>query len=377
MIQSGTLYTINSTGAATNVPIKNARILFKQGNTIRAQTTTNATTGAYSVDVPLGKYTVELAAGSTTSIVRAGQEFELTSSGNASTFQNWLYSKSGDINDALLKSFKDIADAISRDKTATENAKNEIVNNSIGNNNGKFMKEGASGVGGNAILLAGTGIDLAANAQYKSGIYINNSFDSGFTRSSYGIYAKHQASGYDSWFSWGHSNSSYINLDIRTPSGIASVSLYNTGNTTVDSNGFIKRASPIIKISAKGFEHSGFSEDPICEKIGVGVYKITNTLGLADGIEDGDWYIELPKDRYGDHYFNANLERLDDGVIIRVYERKELYFPSEMSFPDRDGNLVYAQEKIVVNGKQIDLKDEWRFISLRFKEPEVEETEEI
>lgn len=382
MIQSGTLYTVDSTGKATNVPIKGAFILFKQNNSVIKKIETNSTTGAYSVDLTAGKYLVEIAKGSVTIAMRAGQLFELKSTDKADALQKWMYSQAGDVNDQLLNSFRQIADQANTSalnaKISENNAKKTVDDfneNTVGS--GRLMKEGAFGIGGNAVILAGSNKTIEELTGGKSGLYVNNSTGSNVTRSAYGIYAKHLGN-YESWLSWSHTIVANINLEIFGPTGKQSVSILNSGNTTKDSNGFLKTASPVVQLFNDRIEHSGFNDAPIFEKISVGVYKISNTSGLAKGVESGDWYIELPKDRYGDPYFNCEYERTDDGVIIRIYERIELYVETDRildGYIDREGSPLVVKEKVVINGKLIDLREEWRCIDLRFHEEPQEEIE--
>lgn len=129
---------------------------------------------------------------------------------------------------------------------------------------------------------------------------------------------------------------------------------YNTSNTTVDSNGNIKKASPIIKLFDNHIEwNQDFKEDPIFEKLGIGVYKISNTNGLARGIVHGDWYIETPKNRNGLPYFMVEWEQdaITDDVIIKVFDRK---------FDINIGDFV--------NGEPHDIGKDERWIDLRFHE---------
>ena len=129
---------------------------------------------------------------------------------------------------------------------------------------------------------------------------------------------------------------------------------YTTLNTTVDSNGFIKKASPIIKLFDDHIEwNQDFKEEPVFEKLGVGVYKISNTNGLARGIVHGDWYIEIPKNRNGLPYFMVEWEQDDitDDVIIKVFDRK---------FDINIGDFI--------NGEPRDIGKDERWIDLRFFE---------
>ncbi|MFW2084059.1 hypothetical protein ACNPQK_24340, partial [Acinetobacter guillouiae] len=73
--------------------------------------------------------------------------------------------------------------------------------------------------------------------------------------------------------------------------------LRHSGNTTVDGNGFIKSASPIVPLFADKIESNqeALEQEPLFEKVDVGHYLIKNT----DGFSDNGWYIEMPKDANG------------------------------------------------------------------------------
>lgn len=122
MIQKGILYTVDATtGKPTNIPIRNVWINFNVGNSIKARVQTDEK-GSFSLDVPVGKYTVQLALGSTSPILRAGQLFEVKSNSPADAFTKWLYSETGDINDALLQSFKAISNEVNANANRAEDA---------------------------------------------------------------------------------------------------------------------------------------------------------------------------------------------------------------------------------------------------------------
>ncbi|WP_257013729.1 prophage tail fiber N-terminal domain-containing protein [Serratia fonticola] len=71
-------------------------------------------------------------------------------------------------------------------------------------------------------------------------------------------------------------------------------------NTTVDANGFIKAASPIVKLFATGeCELNDQSRGVTTERVSEGVYRISGTLGFNADAEWGgvDGGIEIPTDR--------------------------------------------------------------------------------
>ncbi|MFV8906311.1 prophage tail fiber N-terminal domain-containing protein, partial [Serratia fonticola] len=77
-------------------------------------------------------------------------------------------------------------------------------------------------------------------------------------------------------------------------------SMWHTANTTVDANGFIKKASPIVKLFADGSsELNGESQGVTTERVSEGVYRVSGTLGFNSDAEWGgvDGGIEIPTDR--------------------------------------------------------------------------------
>lgn len=71
--------------------------------------------------------------------------------------------------------------------------------------------------------------------------------------------------------------------------------LLTSGNTTVDGNGFIKAASPIVRLFADRIEEPVQPTGAVLTRTGVGTYALAGTLGLA---QDG-WQIEVPRDHNG------------------------------------------------------------------------------
>ena len=88
-----------------------------------------------------------------------------------------------------------------------------------------------------------------------------------------------------------------INGIVRAPNGeiyVRNNLVRHAGNTTIDSNGFIKSASPIVKLYADRVENDGGAA-AVFEKLATGHYRFTGTNGFA---QDG-WFIESPTDANG------------------------------------------------------------------------------
>ena len=96
---------------------------------------------------------------------------------------------------------------------------------------------------------------------------------------------------------------------------------YHTLNTTVDANGFIKAASPIVRMFADGIEvnEEAALQDISFEKLGVGDYLLKGSTGFA---QEG-WYIETPKDANGNVLFSVVYTTLENGDIsVKTYKKK-------------------------------------------------------
>lgn len=143
--------------------------------------------------------------------------------------------------------------------------------------------------------------------------------------------------GKDLYFQWG-----------TTSEWSEVVKLYHTGNTTKDSNGFLKAASPIVKVFADKVELNADAESQnvTYKKNGIGDYTITTQSGLST---DG-WYIELPKDMNGNPKVAIGTLDDKDGVItLKTYKR--MFSMETFTFePDLDNPLD------IPDGRWIDLR---------------------
>ncbi|UGO46637.1 putative tail fiber [Shigella phage vB_SboD_StarDew] len=158
----------------------------------------------------------------------------------------------------------------------------------------------------------------------------------------------------------------YKNVTVRKQvagNWINPVTLWHTGNTTVDSNGFVKRASPIVKVFGTGdFETNDESEGCKVEKVGVGEYLITGCMALnADlawgGVRGG---IEVPRDINGQPILWVDYEVNADGsLLLKTFHREHHDAP------------VFARNTVpgYSNGDPIDIPNDV-FVSVRVDMPE-------
>lgn len=133
-------------------------------------------------------------------------------------------------------------------------------------------------------------------------------------------------------------------------------------NTTVDSNGFIKIASPIVKIKGDGSaEFNMESEGCIVTRDDVGVYTIKGCLGLnsdaAWGGSDGGFEIPIDINKQPRIWLDYSVKS-DGSVTIRTYHRTHPNSP-EFARNEIEGFL---------DGDPIDIPDGC-FVSVRVQMP--------
>ncbi|EDA9057166.1 phage tail protein [Salmonella enterica] len=149
--------------------------------------------------------------------------------------------------------------------------------------------------------------------------------------------------------------------------------LWDNSNTVVDGNGFIKQASPVVRIfSDGGYETNDESEGVVVTRIQTGEYLIEGCTGLnADAAWGGiDGGFEIPVDRnklariWIDYEVNA-----DGSVLVRTYHRVH---PSAPLFAqNRIGNTDISGmfTETVADGEPVDIPAD-SFVSVRVEMPE-------
>lgn len=137
----------------------------------------------------------------------------------------------------------------------------------------------------------------------------------------------------------------------------------DSSNTTVDSNGFIKVASPIVKIKGDGtVELNEESEGATVERIDVGVYKISGVLGYNSdpswGGIDGGYTVPQNGNGLALLWVDSKVEA-DGSIILRTYHREHLNVPE------------FAKNRIegIKDGEPIDIPA-GRWVDLRVEMPE-------
>lgn len=134
-------------------------------------------------------------------------------------------------------------------------------------------------------------------------------------------------------------------------------------NTTVDANGFLKNASPIVQLFADKIELNNEAEQQeiTFEKLGIGDYLIKGSSGFA---QEG-WYVETPKDANGNVLFSVIYKTLENGDISVKTYKKKFDFETVSIVADLDNPVDITEN---------------RWIDLRLQElpqPEIEVPESI
>ncbi|MCL5494006.1 phage tail fiber protein [Enterobacter roggenkampii] len=175
------------------------------------------------------------------------------------------------------------------------------------------------------------------------------------TRDTYAVFNCHFNGGPIRVFAGGISDT---NLIISTNGR----TLWDTKNTAVDSNGFIKQASPVVKIFTDGkYETNDESEGVTVTRLDVGQYliegcKALNSDAAWGGIDGG---FEIPTDRNKQPLIWLDYEVNADGsVLVKTYHREHSSAPA-FARNERDG---------LADGEPVDIPAH-QFVSVRVEMP--------
>lgn len=240
-------------------------------------------------------------------------------------------------------------------------AQRDGVTSSVDATAGRLLQVGSFGIGAPGQALAVSGPSLL-NFIFKAGIgqFYRNGFD---TTYGFAYGASIVATAGDTYT---NICAGYGGAGVRVTAGNAVTDgvvydLWTSRNTTVDTNNFIKRASPIARLtndvskmqsdfSVEG-QHiiSGLvsvnaeAEGVSAEKLSTGVYRITGSLGLS--VEG--WTIEGPQDNNGNRLCFIENEIDGEALIIRVSSRR---------FDINTAMIVANEPMDIPAGRWIDLR---------------------
>ncbi|WP_272520851.1 MULTISPECIES: hypothetical protein [unclassified Providencia] len=147
-------------------------------------------------------------------------------------------------------------------------------------------------------------------------------------------------------------------------------SIYSTANTTKDSNGNLKAASPVVKLFSDDIELNDESEGVEMEHLGVGHYLIKGVVGFN---ADGAWGINngfvIPQDHNGKNMVLIDYEVRPDGDIeVFVFHQQNADMPERFQNKrikhfDEEGVPVYFE-----NYEPCDVPES-RWIDMRVEMP--------
>ncbi|MEY0062850.1 phage tail fiber protein [Providencia hangzhouensis] len=154
------------------------------------------------------------------------------------------------------------------------------------------------------------------------------------------------------------------------PSTFKFAKLYSTLNTTKDSNGNLKAASPVVKLFADNIELNDESEGVEMEHLGIGHYLIKGVVGFN---ADGAWGINngfvIPQDHNGKNMVLIDYEVRPDGDIeVFVFHQQNADMPERFQNKrikhfDEEGVPVYFE-----NYEPCDVPES-RWIDMRVEMP--------
>jgi len=238
----------------------------------------------------------------------------------------------------------------------------DAVTSNVDATAGRLLRVGSFGIGapGQALAVSATSL---LNFVFKAGIgqFYRNAFD---TTYGFAYGASIVATAGDTYT---NICAGYGGAGVRVTAGNATndgvvYDLWTSRNTTVDTNNFIKKASPIARLTndisqmqddfAVQNQHkivglvsvNAEAEGVSAEKVSTGVYQIKGAVGLAD---EG-WTLEVPQDINGNRLCYVELATDKEGVIkVSVFKRRF----------DVDSAMIVAGEPMdIPEGRWIDLR---------------------
>lgn len=218
----------------------------------------------------------------------------------------------------------------------------------VGENSGNVMQVGAFGLGGFSKTVDKSQTDVLQT----NGFYHDKGAQSGDMAYHALLNVMHSE---DLRYAWqigapmGNSTLADLRARIKANGAWSSlVKIWNEHNTTKDSNGFLKGASPVVQLFADKIELNDEAKQQSItfEKLGVGDYLVKGSLGFA---QEG-WYIEMPKDANGNVLVAVVYEQLENNDIsVKTYAKK---------FDEETGDVVAntAKPRDIPATRWIDLR---------------------
>lgn len=202
--------------------------------------------------------------------------------------------------------------------------KDNAASRQVGLAETNVMEVGAFGWGGDGkglILNESSNSALVASLQYTTRLFKNNSENPATIRYGAGLYVKPSDTAFGVTVGATGQGIRFFAHDSTTNDNPTIYNVWTSRNTSVDANGAIKSASPIIKLFADKIELNDEAKEQVnitFEKLDVGDYLIKGSTGFA---QEG-WYIETPKDANGNVLVAVVYEQLKNNDIrVKTYSK--------------------------------------------------------
>ncbi len=176
---------------------------------------------------------------------------------------------------------------------------------------------------------------------------------------------------------------SWMNLSVSHDKGVLTcaagnsmtevlTTIYGTSNTTKDSNGNLKAASPIVKVFADDIDVNDESEGVTLKKLHTGIYQLCGVLGMHSdaswgGINGGitipsginqlplvyvDYDVLVAGER---HPFNGEVVQQEEhgDIVIYISYRKHLDLPQNVQYARLKAYPEFSRE---IDGKLVELE---------------------
>lgn len=230
------------------------------------------------------------------------------------------------------------------------------------------------GTAGHVVINAASNNDIySALINYGSCVFRNNTTPPGVPSTTFGASLWLQTGDTAGAIQIPYSPSGTVTvISAQAGVGVFSRTMYDTANTTVDSNGFIKKASPIVKLKGDGSAEVNYqAEGASTERLDLGVYRISGVLGFNSTPEWGgiDGGIEIPLDRNKQPLLWVDYKIESDGsILLKTYHRTHPSAPefarNLIGYESDDGNFI----ETVKNGEPVDIPA-GRWVDLRVEMP--------
>ena len=226
--------------------------------------------------------------------------------------------------------------------TATAIASGEAITQSDSDNTaGRLLKVGDFGLGSTKLpFIADVDENVTASGTYFTGSSTLGTMPPG---NSFGILFHTTL---DAWTAVQH-RQSVLSDDLyhrRYRSGVWSgwTKIHDSGNTTVDANGFIKEASPIVRLYSDRTEEPVVPVGAVFERIGCGQYLLSEVEPLAIA----GWQIEVPQDANGNRLVFVETAYDADSRTLSVNTSEVIW----------NGRWVAGTPQDVPEGRWVDLR---------------------